>query len=256
MLERLLALLETIVHRVSRRVWARRAHRLDAVGSARLRRWRRQARELQPTVQHVLVEADRRLSAGPARVEALDRPSDATFFHRPEVFDLPLAVTGLARPAPGTALGSDMAIHHDIAEPEFILRQQRNPDGGGARFGLVLEAYELQGSFLSFALRLPEGEAQGTQREELVRLSYDLEMDAPLEVFARLNLRHGPNVEQIVREVDLNARDRWVEFDVFYTAFDPRRGKDIWVDLIFQTPTMNTIKIRDLTVLRRPRMSL
>jgi hypothetical protein len=137
----------------------------------------------------------------------------------------------------------------------MIVRQVRNREGD-APYGITLEAFDLAGSFLSFAVALPREEAPRTRREDLIRVSYNLEMDRPVEIFARLNLRHGPNVEQIVRELDLSGRDKYVEFDLFYTQYDPARGRDIWLDLIFQTPTLNVIRLRDLTVVRRPRMSL
>ncbi len=69
-------------------------------------------------------------------------------------------------------------------------------------------------------------------------------------------MRHGPNTEQVVRELPLNAEDVWVEFDLAYTKVNEKRVEKAWVDLIFEGPEMNQIVIRDLTFSRRPRAEL
>ena len=81
-------------------------------------------------------------------------------------------------------------------------------------------------------------------------------MEKPLEIFARLNIKHGPNVEQIVRELPLNAAEVAVEFDLAYTKINEKRVEKIWVDLIFEGPEMNQIILRDVTLTRRPRADL
>ncbi len=83
-----------------------------------------------------------------------------------------------------------------------------------------------------------------------------VESERTQEIFARLNLRHGPNTEQIVRELDLATREIWVEFDLYYTQFNENRGSSMWVDLIFEGPSMNQVTIRDITMIRRPRASI
>jgi len=80
-----------------------------------------------------------------------------------------------------------------------------------------------------------------------------IDSERPQEMFARLNLRHGPNTEQIVRELDLSTRELYVEFDLFYTNFKEVRAQSLWVDLIFESPSMNQITIRDISVIRRRR---
>ncbi|MEL7215901.1 MAG: DUF6478 family protein [Pseudomonadota bacterium] len=253
--------LGTLLHRLYLRVLRRRRRAVAAgeMGRVEARRIRRQAREMLGLVSDLERRADDVLRGdGGQAVELrpVELPRDATLFHRPEMFMRPWRSSGLARPGTGAKLGADVTLHHDFAEPEFSVRQRPNPPDADAPFSVELEAYELSGTFLSFALALPASEARQTRKEDLIRLTFDMEMDLPLEIFARLNLRHGPNVEQIVREVDLNGREAFVEFDVFYSGFEPSRGKDIWIDLIFQTPSLNTIRLRDLTVLRRPRLSL
>jgi hypothetical protein len=90
----------------------------------------------------------------------------------------------------------------------------------------------------------------------LIRLDVIVEMEKPLEIFARLNVKHGPNVEQIVRELPLNEEEVMVEFDLAYTKVNEKRIEKLWLDLIFEGPEMNQIILRDVTVSRRPRAEL
>mgnify|MGYP006142543641 FL=1 len=50
-------------------------------------------------------------------------------------------------------------------------------------------------------------------------------MEKPLEIFARLKIKHGPNTEQIVRELSLHEADIVVEFDLAYFNL-----KEKWVE--------------------------
>ncbi len=83
-----------------------------------------------------------------------------------------------------------------------------------------------------------------------------IEMEKPLEIFARLNIKHGPNTEQLVRELPLHESEVMVEFDLAYTNLNEKRAERIWVDLIFEGPQMNQIIMRDITFSRRPRAEL
>ena len=71
-----------------------------------------------------------------------------------------------------------------------------------------------------------------------------------------MNIKHGPNVEQVVRELPLNEGEVKVEFDLAYTKMNEKRVERIWVDLIFEGPEMNQVTLRDVTFSRRPRAEL
>ena len=119
-----------------------------------------------------------------------------------------------------------------------------------------LEATRIRGSG---AGGLREGAAggllvgEGLKKEHIIRLTLIVDSERPQEMFARLNLRHGPNTEQIVRELDLSTREMYVEFDLFYTNFKEVRAQSLWFDLIFESPSMNQITIRDISIIRRRR---
>ena len=93
-------------------------------------------------------------------------------------------------------------------------------------------------------------------RRHLLRMEVIVEVKKPLEIFARLNVRHGPNTEQIVRELPLSDDKIMVEFDLAYTKLNEKRGEAIWIDLIFEGPEMNQVTLRDLTFSRNPRAEL
>jgi hypothetical protein len=105
-------------------------------------------------------------------------------------------------------------------------------------------------------LELPPEAALGLRLRHLIRCDVIVEMEKPLEIFARLNIKHGPNVEQIVRELPLNEEEVMVEFDLAYSKINEKRVERLWVDLIFEGPEMNQIILRDVTFSRRPRADL
>lgn len=83
-----------------------------------------------------------------------------------------------------------------------------------------------------------------------------IELEKPIEIFARLNIKNGPNTEQIVRELDLTQEQTVVEFDLAYSNLNERRIEGAWLDLIFEGPEMNQVVLRDLTFSRRPRAQI
>lgn len=116
--------------------------------------------------------------------------------------------------------------------------------------------FRFDGSFLSLVVDLPQGAIDGLQKKHLIRMDTIVEMEKPLEIFARLNIRHGPNTEQLVRELPLHESEIMVEFDLAYSRLNEKRIDKAWIDLIFEGPEMNQVTIRDLTFSRRPRAEL
>jgi hypothetical protein len=105
-------------------------------------------------------------------------------------------------------------------------------------------------------INLPDDAVKGLKRTHLLRVDTIIEMEKPLEIFVRLNIKHGPNSEQLVREVPLNEENLMVEFDLAYSKMNEKRVERAWIDLIFEGPEMNQVVIRDLTFSRRPRAAL
>ena len=148
-------------------------------------------------------------------------------------------------------------IFHDCRRTELTVRQIRNTrEADIAPFGFRMDMFRFDGSFLSLVLDLPDEASRGLKLKHLIRMDVIVEMEKPLEIFARLNIKHGPNVEQIVRELPLHEQDVMVEFDLAYSKMNEKRIQKLWVDLIFEGPEMNQIILRDVTFSRRPRAEL
>ena len=139
----------------------------------------------------------------------------------------------------------------------MTLRQLRNQrEADLAPFGLRMDVFRFDGSFLSLVIDMPKEASDGLKRKHLLRMDTIVEMEKPLEIFARLNIRNGPNTEQIVRELPLHQSEVMVEFDLAYTKLNEKRVEKMWLDLIFEGPEMNQVILRDLTFSRRPRADL
>ena len=154
-------------------------------------------------------------------------------------------------------LGHEVTLFHDCRHSELTLRQLRNTrEADLAAFGLRMDVFRFDGSYLSLAIDLPEEASRDLRRKHLIRVETIVEREKPLEIFARLNIKNGPNTEQIVRELPLHEDEIMVEFDLAYTKLNEKRVERMWLDLIFEGPQMNQVILRDLTFSRRPRAEL
>ena len=188
---------------------------------------------------------------------AMKKPLGTDWAWRPDLWKGPIPVPGFSS-VPGKALICDgTTLFHDCRRSELTVRQIRNTrEQDIAPFGFRMDVFRFDGSFLSLVLDLPEDAARGLKLRHLIRMDVLVQMEKPLEIFARLNIKHGPNVEQIVRELPLNQEEVMVEFDLAYTKVNEKRIDRLWVDLIFEGPEMNQIILRDVTLSRRPRADL
>ncbi|WP_245216407.1 DUF6478 family protein [Sagittula salina] len=239
------------------RRWSRAARTADRMDLSTLREARSRARRLRTHLDRLIHVAEERLALPPIGNQAFPRPVDADWAWRPELWCGPLPVPGLSSVPTQSKLGGEVALFHDCAHSELTLRQIRNTrEADLAAYGLRLDVFRFDGSYLSLAIDLPEEAALGLRRQHLVRIDAIVEMEKPLEIFARLNIKHGPNTEQIVRELSLNTEEIHVEFDLAYTKLNEKRVEKIWLDLIFEGPEMNQVVLRDVTFSRRKRAAL
>ena len=79
-------------------------------------------------------------------------------------------------------------------------------------------------------------------------------------IYGRLNIGHGPNTDELLRHLgDLVPgvpTTRVIEFDLHYLDINERRLERMWLDLIFETPQMNSVRIRDLFLSRHLRADM
>lgn len=219
-----------------------------------LRAERSEARRLRYHLNELISHADNRLALPMIGSHAFPKPHGTDWSWRPAIWREPLAVPGQSSVLSKTRLGHELTLFHDCQHSELTLRQLRNTrESDLAPFGLRMDVFSFDGSFLSLVLDLPEAAVQGLQQRHLVRMDTIVEMEKPLEIFARLNIKHGPNTEQIVRELPLHEAEIMVEFDLAYSRLNEKRIERAWVDLIIENPQMSQVILRDLTFSRRPR---
>lgn len=160
----------------------------------------------------------------------------------------------------GVELAEGIKLFHDCPMQEVMLRQCHTRAAPPAPpHALALEVYGFAGSFLSLAVDLPKAAAQGLRLRHVISARVVLTLERPVEVFARLNIRHGPNTEHVVREITPDGagrREADIGFDLAYTSMNEKRVEALWLDLIFEAPAMNRIVIEDLTLYRHPRADI
>lgn len=252
-----LGILGRALHRRLMRRWEKAANRAERMRPADLRQLRLRALQLRQALDRVLHVADGRLALPLIGSNAFQKPLHSDWAWRPQLWRGPIFPAGVAAAPTKTAFGDEVTLFHDCTISELTVRQIRNTRGSDlAPFGLKMDVFNFDGSFLSLVINLPPDAVRGLKRNHLVRMTSVAQSESPLEIFARLNVRHGPNTEQIVRELPLGQDEIMVEFDLAYTKLNEKRVEAAWVDLIFEGPQMNQVILRDVTFSRRPRAEL
>lgn len=227
--------------------WAKLLKEVPTASSAELQDYKREADKLGKFLHRFELAMAERLGGNPLT----DLPVEAEWAYRAETFLLPMEPAGHAPLTNQTRLSDDVTAFTDDPEAQISLRQIAN--GSGQPFSLVLDITELGGSFFSLAIGLGEKAAQSFTKNDLVGVHIDADFEKPCTPLVRLNLRSGPNTEQIVRE---HVPDKPVEFDLFYLDFDTERMSDAWVDVMLPPQSASRITFRDLVVARRPRAEI
>lgn len=244
---------QKLEQRVLRR-WTRLARQADRLDHTSLRRLRSAAATWRDRLNRVIHAADGQLALPHIGSHAIQKPLGTDWAFRPEPWSGSLPVIGQVAVESRTPIGGSATIFHDCRISELTYRQLRNQSEQDlAPFGLRLDVFRFDGSFLSLVIDLPGDAVLGLEKRYIIRLDTLVETEKPLEIYARLNVRHGPNTEQIVRELPKGGPDRSAEFDLAYTRLNEKRIEKMWLDVIFEGPEMNQIILRDLTVTRRPR---
>lgn len=257
MAQRLRGILDRYRQKSVMRRWERLAHEAGAMRLSRLRQIRARALQLRQLLDRVLFVADGRLTLPLVGSNAFQKPLHSDWAWRPQLWRGPIFPPGQAAAETKSSFGDEVTLFHDCRISELTVRQVRNTrESDLAPFGLRMDVFNFDGSFLSLVVELPPEAVRGLKRNHLVRLTTIIETEKPLEIFARLNIRHGPNTEQLVRELPLGREEIMVEFDLAYTKLNEKRVERVWLDLIFEGPEMNQVILRDVTFSRRPRAEL
>jgi len=184
-------------------------------------------------------------------------PPSTDWWHVPDVMAGPILPAGSAPVKSETKIGRDLALYHDCRTPCLAIRQFHETDGKtGATFGLKLDVFEFDGSFLSLVVQPPETAIEGLLKSHLIRMSLCAQSELPIEISVRLNIKNGPNTEQVSHDTTCCPDGSNIDFDLEYMPFKEGRATQMWFDLFLKTPPMNLITITEITLSRHLRAAL
>ncbi len=246
-----------LLHRRALARWTDAARNAQDAELAALRAQRQQARQLRTPLQELTYVADTRLALPRIGSNTFARPAGTDWAWRPQLWRGALPDRGLAPARSKDKLGHDLTVFHDCPMGEVAVRQVRNTrDDDLAPFAISVEVFSFAGSFLSLALDVPKGVCDGLRKRHLIRLAATLDREAPVKVFARLNVKHGPNTEQVLETLPDDQVETLAEFDLAHSQLNEKRVERMWIDLMFENPQMNRITLRDLNICRYPRAEM
>ncbi|WP_299817925.1 DUF6478 family protein [uncultured Jannaschia sp.] len=244
--------------RRARRRWRRAATEAETAQAATLARVLPAAREMAATARELVQTAEARLHDHAAVRDAATVTAEWEW--RPAPWSAPIRPGAVAGARDGTSLAAGVTLFHDCPLSEITLRQARNVDGrSGAPYALSLDVLGFEGSFLSLAMDLPGDAGRALRSGHLVEVSARIALERAATIYARLNLRHGPNVEQLLSALsggDRPAGEMGGAFDLGLQEINPAKMEAAWLDLILDDPGMNALRIDDLVLTRRSRADL
>ncbi len=238
--------------------WRALAASTERLELGQLRRLRDEALGLRASLNHFLLGADRRARQDRVTLDALHLPGGTDWRWRPDFMAGPIQPRGIAGPHPGARLGEDATLWHDCTERRLILEQGTSPAATDlSHFDLRIEVFSFSGSFLSLAIALPPEALAGLTRNHVLRLEAGITVERAMDICARLNIGHGPNVDEIVLKLGdmqpgLHSR-QVIEFDLAYTEMNEKRLERVWLDLILEHPRMSAVEIHELFLSRHLR---
>lgn len=158
-------------------------------------------------------------------------------------------------PGNGTRIGEGVHLFHDCPRSEISLRQTKQTQG--APYGLTVEVFGFEGSFLSIAVDVPDAVTTQVTPSHVIRAALDRRIELGGAVYLRLNVQSGPNTEQILRMIAGEEGLGWVEFDLGYVPELTDRVIDkMWLDVILENPAANRFELRDMTLAYRRRADM
>ena len=239
------------------RHWDRLAEEVREADLDSLRAIRADARAVAQRINTIRHIADQRLALPVIGSNAMELPPSTDWSYRPELWTGPVSPSGHAPARRQNPFGREVTVYHDCHNDSICLRQLRNTRAEDmAPFGIKLDVFDFQGSFLSLVLQAPPEAVRGLRRRHVLRLGLRFESESPVGITARINLKHGPNTEQVDRPVDTGSADSATEFDLAYVPFKDDRADQLWIDLFLESPGMNEIRLRDLTLSRHLRAEI
>jgi hypothetical protein len=215
------------------------------------------ARKLLRNIRAFKLEADSRLALPRIGSNTFPQPPGTDWSWRPKPWRAPVDGGGFAPALSKMELTNELVIFHDCKRTQISLRQTRNMrEVDLSPYSIDLEAFHFDGSYLSLVIEVPKASCEGLKKRHLIRLAAVIERERPTQIHARLNVKNGPNTEQVLLTLPDDKNETMVEFDLAYSGLNERRAERMWIDLMIESPAMNKISFRDLTLCRYPRAEL
>ncbi len=203
------------------------------------------------------IAADGRLARPRAKAAPLPTPVGTDWSWRPAPWQSQMQNAGIAGARSKDSLTNEVVLFHDCNDAEVILRQIENiREFDLSDYGVSVEAFHFDGSYLSLVIEVPPESCSNLRKSHLIRLSTLISRERPTKIDARINLKHGPNVEQVLMTLPNEASEAHVEFDLAYSQLNETRAERMWIDLMIDAPAMNKITFYDLHLCRYPRAAI
>lgn len=234
--------------------WTQAARDAETAELSTLRAQRQMARQLRMPLQELSHIADSRLALPRIGSNTFARPAGTDWSWRPRLWRGGLPQRGMAPAKSKARLGAELRVFHDCPLSEISLQQVRNSrDHDLAPYGVTMEVFGFTGSFLSLAIDLPDAVCAAFRKQYLIQLNAVIEREHPMTIYARLNVKHGPNVQEYLLTLPDDQTDAVLAFDLAYGDLNVKRVEKMWLDLIFENPAMNKVTLRDINFCRYPR---
>lgn len=177
MAEKQPSMLGRLLFKRSIRRWASVADGAKITPISVLRKQRGNARRLLVHLNRFVHVADNRLALPLIGSQAIQKSHDSDWAWRPEAWCGPLPTQGMASVPSKSMLGNEISLHHDCDLNELSLRQLRNTrEADLAPYGLRMDVFKFDGSFLSLVIDFPEASVTNLRRKHLIRLEPIIEM--------------------------------------------------------------------------------
>ena len=236
------------------RRWAKRTVAAPSEDRTQLREQIDSARMLQSQMHEFLRVAEDRVAVPKIGADAFREGRGTEWSWRADAWRWRSDTPGFAAVQNGDEIAPSLRLFHDCHISEITTRQIRNKrQEDVAPFGIAIDVMNFDGSFMSVVLDLPPDSTLGLRKNHLIRLNTMVDVERPMEIYARLNIKHGPNTEQLVRGLSWAELDSFVEFDMALADLNEKRIEQMWLDIIFDNPKMNRIVLREFSLSRKPR---
>ncbi|SFS22152.1 DUF6478 family protein [Yoonia litorea] len=214
------------------------------------------AKQTSRRIRDFRAAASSRLSAPRRGQKNFPTPTGTDWQWRPKPWAFECRDLSLAPARAKDSITNELVIFHDCPLGEVSLTQSPNMRNIDLSAHIIaLEVFHFAGSYLSLVIEIPASSCEGLKKSHLIRLQTTIERERPTPIYARLNIKHGPNTEQILLTLP-DDDEAMVEFDLAYSQLIAERAERMWIDLMIGAPAMNKILVRDLTLSRYPRAEI